>query len=109
MAKLPDNTKNEFRYNRNTKHMNYIFLEKENKFKAIGLTTNNETFGRKNMPLKVNAQKNKTEQSYVRNGIISEKINNYGPVDNRFSFSSEDFPNVKSKIRNYKNRIRKKK
>ena len=103
------NSLNEFRYNRNTKHMNYVFLKKENKFKTVGLTTNEYTFGRKNMPLHKNTQKGKNEQSYIRNSIISDKINNFGPIDKRFCFSKEDFPNVKSKIRNYKNKIRKKK
>lgn len=108
---MPDRflVKNEFRFNRDTKHMNYIFLENNGKFRAVGLTTNPETFGRKNMPLKTNAQFGKNEPSYIRNGMISGKTNNFGEPDSRFKFSCEDFKNVKSKIRNYKNRMRKQK
>lgn len=102
-------TKNEFRFNYNTKHMNYVFLEKNKKYRAIGLTTEPETFGKKNMPLLQNAQKGHSEPSFIRNGIISGKKNNFAEPDKRFLFSDSDFKNVKSKIRNYKNRVRKQK
>lgn len=95
--------KNEFRYNFNTNHPNYIFGETEKKYKALGITHESETFGKKNMPLKQNPQKGKTESAYIRNGIISEKKRSFGRKTLKdFSFSSEDKSNVKSKIRHHK-------
>ncbi len=94
--------KNEFRFNYNTQHKNYIFAETDKRYRAIGLTSDDETFGKKNMPLKINPQRGKSEPSYVRNGIINEKKENFGGKLSNYKFSNEDFKNVKSKIRNYK-------
>lgn len=101
-------SKNEFRYNNKTKHPNYIFEEKGNRYHAIGITHSEYTFGRKNMKLKQNPKKFDTSIAYIRNGIINERKQNFSanPIKN-MSFSSADFKLVKSKIRNYKNRRRK--
>ncbi len=102
--------KNEFRYNYTHKHKSYVFGEINGEYRSVGLTHKEYTFGKKNMPLNKNPQKNKVEPSYVRNGIISDKINNYGNrTIKNLSFSKSDFSNVKSKIRNYKKRQRKSK
>lgn len=99
---------NEFRYNYATGHTNYVFEDTGNRYNGVGLTTDPTTFKKSNMPLKTNAKKNDTVQSYVRNGIVSKKKNKYSSVDKRFKFSDDDFKNVKSKIRNFKNNRRKK-
>ena len=98
-------SKNEFRYNFTEKHKTYVFEEENGKYKSVGITHNSKTFGKDNMPLHKNPQKNKTEDSYVRNGVIVDKKNNYGKrIIKNMSFESSDFKNVKSKIRNYKKR-----
>ena len=62
------------------------------------------------MPLDNNPQKGKTDKSYIRNGIVSDKKNNYGKrTIKNLSFSSNDFKKIKSKIRNYKKRQKKSK
>lgn len=95
--------KNEFRYNNNTKHMNYVFGESSNRYYSVGLTTEPKTFNKKNMPLKYNPQKGKTSKSYIRNGVISDRKQAYDKKTNKkWRFSKEDFPKVKSKIRHYK-------
>lgn len=94
--------KNEFRYNYNEKHTNYIFEEENNVYHAIGLTHHAKTFHKKNMPLSQNPKKGKKEEAYVRNGIITDKKANYSNIDKRFTFSKSDFKNVKAKIRKYK-------
>lgn len=94
--------KNEFRYNKQTKHMNYVFGSNGKKNKSLGLTTEQTTFGRKNMPLQKNARFGATEKSYIRNGVITEKCGFYSHKAQSYEFSKEDYPNVKSKIRNYK-------
>lgn len=103
-------SKNEFRYNNKTGHPNYIFEEENGKYHSIGITHRSETFGIRNIPLNENPQKTKKgEPANLRTGIISEKKNNYSKKPNKnMSFSKDDFPNVKSKVRNYK-RNRKKK
>lgn len=96
-------TKNEFRYNYDTKHMNYVFEEEGKRFHSVGITHENKTFGKTNMPLNNNPQEGKTEKSYIRNGIVTNKKSSYARhPDNRFLFEKEDFKNVKSKIRKYK-------
>lgn len=94
--------KNEFRYNKTTKHMNYVFGSNGRKNKSLGLTTEKTTFGRNNMPLTKNARLGATEQSFIRNGVITEKRENYSHKAKSYIFSDDDFSNVKSKIRNYK-------
>lgn len=61
------------------------------------------------MPLEKNPQKGKTEQSFIRNGIISDKKKNYGRPLRNYTFSNRDYKNVKSKIRKYKRNLRHKK
>lgn len=94
--------KNEFRYNKQTKHMNYVFGSNGKKNKSLGLTTEKVTFGRNNMPLNKNARIGSTEQSYIRNGVITEKREYYSHKAKSYCFSKDDYCNVKSKIRNYK-------
>ncbi|MBQ2740735.1 MAG: hypothetical protein IJF39_03840 [Clostridia bacterium] len=104
-AKKEFKPKNEFRYNTKSKHKEFIFGEVGEKYKAVGITHSPKTFEKKNMPLKVNPQKGKTEQAYVRNGIVSAPKKNYGKrILKNHQFSTEDYPNVKAKIRNYKKR-----
>ena len=43
--------RDEFRYNLDTERPNYIFEEIDGKCRGFGLTHEEETFGRKNMPL----------------------------------------------------------
>ena len=102
--------RNEFRYNNQTKHPNYIFEEKGKKYRALGLTHSPSTFGRKNMPLKQNPDSKDEKQAYIRNGIISDKKKNFSenPIKN-YAFGKEDMLNVKAKIRNYKKRRKQKK
>lgn len=100
--------KNEFRYNNNTKHMNYVFGESHNRYYSVGLTTEAKTFNKSNMPLNDNPHKGKTEKSYVRNGIISDRKQSYDRKPNKnWNFSKDDFPKVKSKVRHYKKNKRK--
>ena len=104
--------RNEFRQNLDAKHPNFIFeADTENDtYKAIGITHEAETFGKKNMPLKRNPKRGKSEPSYIRNGIIETGHKNYGRKKiKNMDFSPEDKPNVKSKIRNYKKERKKKK
>lgn len=108
-------SKNEFRYNYTHNHMNYIFEEDGNKYHSVGITHDNTTWDNKkkkrrnNMPLLQNPQINKNDPSYIRYGIITDKKNNYSrKIARNFRFSNSDYKNVKSKIRNYKNRRRKK-
>lgn len=104
--------KNEFRYNYNTKHMNYVFEEDGQKYHSLGLTTKRQTRDKNkkwhnNMPLKNNPRKNDNRKSYIRYGYITQNKNTYGVIDRRFIFSEIDKPKVKSKIRHYKSRRRK--
>lgn len=96
--------KNEFRYNFNKRHKQYVFGETETKYKSLGITHEAETFGKKNMPLKDNPQKGKTEKAYIRNGIVSDKKRYYSEPIKNHEFSKEDMGNVKAKVRNYKKR-----
>jgi len=95
--------KNEFRFNYSTGHPNYIYGETDKRYKGVGITHESETFGKKNMPLIQNPQKGKSEKAYIRNGYVSDKKSNFNkkPLKD-FSFSKEDFANVKSKIRHKK-------
>ena len=70
----------------------------------MGITHEAETFGKKNMPLKDNPQKGKTEKAYIRNGIVSDKKRYYSEPIKNHEFSKEDMGNVKAKVRNYKKR-----
>lgn len=106
-------SKNEFRYNKITKHHNYIFEEDGEDYHSLGLTTRKRTRDRnkkwhKNMPLENNPKRNDTRKSYIRYGYITQNKNTFGKVDRRFNFSNTDMPKVKSKIRHFKNVRRKK-
>ena len=98
--------KNEFRFNHATNHPNYVFGKEGNKCKAMGITHEAETFGKKNMPLKENPNLKDKRKAYIRNGIISQNERYMSKETiNNLEFSSEDYPMVKSKRRNYiKNR-----
>ena len=100
--------KNEFRTNRQEgNHPNYIFAEKGKKYRSLGITHHSETFGKKNMPLEVNPKKGDGSPAYIRNGIISSPKKSYSEKTlNDFRFGKEDYPNVKSKIRNYKKKVK---
>lgn len=95
--------RDEFRYNLDTDHPNYIFEEKNGKRRGIGLTHEEYTHGKKNMPLKENPEQGDTQKAYVRYGVISGKRYSKKPKKN-MSFGNEDKANVKSKVRNYKKR-----
>lgn len=95
--------KNEFRYNENQHHMSYVFEDDGKKYTSVGITSKEFTFDKKNMPLSKNPQKTMyAKPAYIRNGIIRDKHNSYSRVKRNFEFADEDFPKVKSKIRNYK-------
>ena len=84
------------------------FLYKEN-FRIVGRrggrwAWQKNPVWKKNMPLKENPQRGKTEKAYVRNGIVSGKKRSYGKPMKNYEFSKEDQGNVKAKIRNYKKR-----
>ena len=40
-------TKNEFRFNFNEKHTNYVFEEENNKYHSVGITHKSKTFNKK--------------------------------------------------------------
>lgn len=102
--------RNEFRYNFTENHKSYVFGEIGNEYRSVGITHKETTFGKSNMPLENNPQKGKTDDSYIRNGIVSDRKNNYGKrTIKNLSFSNSDFSKVKSKIRNYKKRQKKSK
>lgn len=110
MAKKKKKTvKNEVRYNKHTKHFDYVFEDDGNRYTSFGITHHDKTFGIKNMPLKQNPQMNHTEQAFVRNGKNRSPHKNYGKVKNNFAFSNEDFANVKAKVRNTKKNSKKRK
>ncbi len=99
----------EFRYNNSTGHPDYIFEESNNKYHSLGLTHDNYTFGKKNMPLHQNPKKKDFSPAYIRNGVNNSRKRNYSkkPIKN-MTFSKDDFKNVKAKIRYYKKRRKKK-
>ena len=95
---------NQFRYNLSTGHMNYVWGKQGKRYKSFGLTTSDKTLGRKNMPLEDNPEHGNTKtKSYIRNGVITTSRGMFArKASNKYSFSSRDFPKVKSKIRFYK-------
>lgn len=101
--------RNEFRYNKKTKHPAHVFEESNGKYRTVGITHEPTTFGKSNMPLVQNPKKDDPRKAYIRNGIISDSIRSFSKsVISNLSFSPEDFANVKSKERNYKKRRKKK-
>lgn len=102
--------KNEFRFNNNQKHMTYVFEDDGKKYASVGITHHDKTFEKNNMPLTTNPQKNhESDPAFIRNGIIRDKHESYGRAKHNYQFSDEDFPKVKSKIRNYKKKRKKNK
>jgi len=59
------------------------------------------------MPLQQNPKHNKTNKAFIRNGIISNRKSSFGEPLRNYSFSNDDFKNVKAKIRNYKKKNKK--
>ena len=109
MTKNKRYSKNEFRYNYYTNHTNYIFEEDGNNYHSLGLTHQRKTFDnrnnkwRKNLPLFNNPNKKDNSKSYVRYGVITQNRKTFSnSVDNRFMFSENDMPKVKSIVRKYK-------
>ena len=97
--------RNEFRYN-TTRHINnhphYIFGEKNGKFKSMGLTTTHPT-NVKHYHLRQNPEPGNNEPAY----LILEKPTTshkrfYGSVMKGWSFSNEDMPVVRHRIKAYK-------
>ena len=103
--------RNEFRYNIDERHMNFLFWADGNDYRSLGLTHEAETFGKKNMPLKENPKKGDTEKSFIRNGVIEGERHSYSrkTAKNYKRFQGDDLANVKSKIRKYKREKRLKK
>ncbi len=99
--------RDEFRYNFDTEHPNYIFEEKDGKRRGFGITHEEYTHGKKNMPLNQNPEQGDTQKAYVRYGVIKGNKRSYGkrPIK-KMSFGKQDNANVKSKKRNYKKRSR---
>lgn len=91
MARKHYKSKNEFRYNKNTKHTNYIFEDDGANYHAVGITHRDTTFGRNNMPLDSNPQDGKVEPAYIRNGIIRQPHSTFKKPRKNFSFSADDF------------------
>lgn len=103
--------RNEFRYNIDEQHMNFLFWADDNDYRSLGLTHEEKTFGKKNMPLKQNPKKGDSEKSFIRNGVIEGERHSYSrkTAKNYKKFQGEDLANVKSKIRKYKREKRLKK
>lgn len=113
MKKRKRKPRNEFRHNYYTGHYNFIFEEEGNNYHALGLTTKKFTRDKnkkwhKNMPLITNPKRKDNRKSYIRYGYITQNINSFDKIDKRFSFSNEDLKNIKSKIRYFKNKRRRK-
>lgn len=101
--------RDEFRYNLDTKHPQHIFGEQGNTYYSSGITHEEKTFGKKNMPLKENPQKGKSDKAYIRNGTVKGNKKSYGKRTLKdFEFSPADKANVKSKERHAKKELRKK-
>ena len=95
--------------------MNYVFEEDNGKYHSVGITHDKATKPNsksnkriQNMPLRQNPKKNAIEQSYVRYGVIRKPKEKYSNVSSGWSFADDDFANVKSKIRNFKRKRKKK-
>lgn len=101
--------RDEFRYNLDTKHPQHIFGEQGDTYYSSGITHEEKTFGKKNMPLTKNPQKGKSDKAYIRNGTVKGNKKSYGKRTLKdFEFSPADKANVKSKERHIKKALRKK-
>lgn len=107
MGKKKRVARNEFRFNKNQKHVNYVFEDDGKKFSSLGITHSPKTFGKKNMPLRQNPQKGHSEQAYIRNEIVRDKKSFYSRSLKNYKFSAADFKSVKAKIRNFKRKRKK--
>jgi len=106
--RFPWKERNEFRYNFDVNHKQFVFEYKDGKYRSVGITHDDSFKGVSNMPLSQNPQKGKTDPAYIRSGIVSGTRRNYGKrTINNLQFSVADKANVKSKIRNYKKRRKK--
>lgn len=100
--------RDEFRYNNKTDHPNWVFEEANGKRRAFGITHKEETFGKKNMPLKDNPNKKDPQPAFIRNGVITENSDDFSEnLIRNLQFSKEDQAKVKSKRRNYIKRRKK--
>ena len=106
---FPWKSRSEFRYNTDTLHPQYVFNYEDKKYTSVGITHEPKTFNRKNMPLQKNPKQGDNRPAYIRNGIVNGGYMAYGKkrTIKSMGFSAVDKANVKSKIRNYKNRQRK--
>lgn len=107
----PWQERDEFRFNTDANHPQYVYRYKNKKYSSLGFTHEPETFGQKNMPLKRNPKKGDSSKAYIRNGVVEGSYEAYGGRRTRknLEFEKTDKANVKSKIRHYKNEERKKK
>lgn len=98
--------RDEFLFNLDTNHPNYIFHESNGKKRGVGITHEDSTFDKKNMPLTRNPDAKDERAAYVRNGIVVGKRYGKKPLK-KMQFAPADKANVKSKVRNYKKRVKK--
>lgn len=109
MNKKSGKARDEFHYNKDTGHYNLLISvdEQHDEYIALGLTSEEETFGVKNMPLSQNPQKGATETSYIRNGEIIAGHKAFNPRRIKsMKISAKDIPNVKAKKRNAKKKVK---
>lgn len=105
--------RDEYRYNIDTQHMNYIYLvEKDGDkevYHALGFTHKDTYEGVKNMPLKKNPKKGDNKKSYIRSGEIEGEREMFsGKKAKNYELTGDDKANAKSKIRHYKKDKKKK-
>lgn len=108
----PVTPKNEFRFNHQAKHTQYLFGETDSQYKALGLTHQKKTFGRKNKKLKENPKAGDTRKSYIRNGVVVDDKRSYKKKPSKnYKFSKSDQKRADRIIRRYQKkeeRLRKK-
>jgi hypothetical protein len=106
--------RDEYRYNIDTQHMNYVYLVEKNgdkeTYHSLGFTHHDTYEGKKNMPLQKNPKKGDDKASYIRNGEIEGTKNNYSRKKAKnYQLTGDDKANAKSKIRHHKKERKKKK
>ena len=105
--------RDEYRYNIDTQHINYVYLvekdgDKET-YHSLGFTHSDTYEGVKNMPLQNNPKKGDSTPSYIRNGEIQGDKKSYsGKKAKNYQLTGDDKANAKSKIRHHKKERRKK-
>lgn len=96
-------TRDEYRYNIDTDHMNWVFEQDGEEYKSFGFTSKDTTFGIKNMPLENNPKKGDTRKSYIRNGVVTGTKHSYSAkTAKNYQLTGNDKANAKSKARHYK-------